>query len=270
LKTLFEIEWLGGAAERHYRRVRPEMAALPWGSLDVRGLEPRVVDAARFRWTQLALSEYRAALAFARVGTLLLEARAPLDLIGMASDFIADEVTHVELASRIAAEFGGGASLLVDTTNLLPPLPEVDALGRADSEVLRVSCIHEILSGAVALDVMRGVEHPLLREAAAIVARDEAHHSRLGTLYFEWAEDHLDDRARARLGDEALRELESLAPIWRGTTTHALVDERASQTGWLDVDVYRERLARAVREEIVPTLEGIGVHLDPARDRALV
>ena len=51
----------------------------------------------------------------------LVDVRAPLDLLGMTSDFLADECSHVEIASRLAMELGGAAPRMVDfdrfTTN---------------------------------------------------------------------------------------------------------------------------------------------------------
>ena len=32
---LFELELLGGATESRYRRARPEVEAMPWGTLDL-------------------------------------------------------------------------------------------------------------------------------------------------------------------------------------------------------------------------------------------
>src|SRR5215472_9210527 len=97
----FELEWLGGAAEHHFRRARPGIDDLPWGTLDTSQYPPDVVLAARATWTESAYTEYRAVAAFAAVLSALCEAKAPLDVIGMASSFVADEVVHVELCSRL-------------------------------------------------------------------------------------------------------------------------------------------------------------------------
>jgi len=42
----------------------------------------------------------------------LIEARAPLDLIGVASRFPLDEMVHVELCARMAMELGGGTEIV--------------------------------------------------------------------------------------------------------------------------------------------------------------
>ncbi len=35
LGELFELELLGGATERRYRKMRPEVEGMPWGTLDL-------------------------------------------------------------------------------------------------------------------------------------------------------------------------------------------------------------------------------------------
>jgi hypothetical protein len=107
MKEVFEIEWLGGPAEHHFRRARPGADDLPWGTLDVRAFPRALVDSARRAWTEVAINEYRAAVVFTDVVRALAVAKAPLDVIGMASDFLSDECVHVELASRVANELGG-------------------------------------------------------------------------------------------------------------------------------------------------------------------
>ena len=110
MKEPFELEWMGGPAEHHFRKARPGIDDLPWGTLDTSDYPPEVVLAARATWTEAAYTEYRAIAAFSAVLHGLCEAKAPLDLIGMASSFVADEVVHVELASRVAMELGGGVT----------------------------------------------------------------------------------------------------------------------------------------------------------------
>ena len=93
----FELQWMGSAAEHHFRKVRPVIEELPWGTLDPTQFHPGAVTRARVAWTEVAINEYRAAAAFTEVLRALLDAKAPLDLTGMTSDFLADECSHVEL-----------------------------------------------------------------------------------------------------------------------------------------------------------------------------
>ena len=101
----FTLEWLGGPAEFHFRKARPE-GDFDWASLDPARYPPSLVAAAREVWMGIVLAEYAAIAAFADVVGALTQARAPLDLIGMTGDFLADEVRHVELASRVVMQLG--------------------------------------------------------------------------------------------------------------------------------------------------------------------
>ena len=91
----------GGGIERRYRRMRPEVEALPWASFDASVYDDEVRLAARAAWTRAAFQEHRTAAAVSVSLRALVEARAPLDLIGVATRFPLDEVTHVELCARM-------------------------------------------------------------------------------------------------------------------------------------------------------------------------
>jgi len=102
-----KLSWLGGATERHFRKLRPGIEELPWGTLRPEQYPPLLLERARSAWTEAAYNESCTALAFADLQRALLQAQVPIDLIGMASDFVVDEILHIELTSRIAMELGG-------------------------------------------------------------------------------------------------------------------------------------------------------------------
>lgn len=274
----FEIEWLGGVAEKHFRRLRPSTIELPWGTLDPSRYPPLLVERARTMWTQVAVSEYRAAMSFADMLRLLLEVRAPLDLVGMAGDFVADEVSHVEIASRIAMELGGGVALDIDTTAMLSaPSAETGALQRANDRML-LTAIHETFSEAVATGAMRVSRHPLLKSALELISRDEARHTRIGWLYFDWASELNEDGERARLGALALGVVEQLAGLWRvrtsrlehGVTSEGYAIEDVHSLGWMDSESFAVRARDCIRREIVPPLAARGIVVDAGRLSALL
>ena len=109
---LFELELLGGATERRYRKLRPEVEAMPWGTMDLSASRAEDVLAARKAWTGAAYQEHRTGVACAATLRALIEARAPINLVGVASRFPLDEMVHVELCSRMAMECGGGGNPL--------------------------------------------------------------------------------------------------------------------------------------------------------------
>ncbi len=275
MQELFELEWMGGAAEHHFRRARPGIEELPWGTLDTTDYPPEVVDAARATWTESAYTEYRAVAAFAAVLRAMCEAKVPLDILGMASAFVADEVVHVELASRVAAELGGGVARPVDFERLyVAPSPALSPLQRANELVLRVSCVAEAFSGKMAVSALRGTSHPLTRAVYERIIADESLHYRLGGVYFDWADDHLDDAERARLAGVAQETLRGLAaargtPAARAQDPHRGARQRATPEqvaaiGWIPSSTFRGHVAVAVREGIAAPLATHGIVIPEA------
>src|SRR6185503_6387697 len=96
-----------------------EVEGMPWGTLDPRSYPEELVLAARKSWTGAAFQEHRTGAACAETLRCLIEARAPLDLIAVASRFPLDDMVHVELCARMAMELGGGTEILHDPDELI-------------------------------------------------------------------------------------------------------------------------------------------------------
>ena len=172
------------------------------------------VEHARTNWTEVAINEYRAVASFSEVLRALVDVKAPLDLLGMTSDFLADECSHVELASRMAMELGGAVERIVDLDGLTGRPRGLTGMRRANELVLRVSCISEAFSGGTASVSHATTSHPLPRAVYETILRDEAHHRRLGGLYFEWALSRIDEEELHRLGRVLFGSLKALSPFW--------------------------------------------------------
>ena len=139
MRTPFEPQWLGGTSERYFRRIRPDVESLPWGTLNPKDFSKTLLTQAQQGWTQSAFNEYRAAIAFSQLLQALLEINAPVDLTAMCGDFVADEMLHVELTCRVAMELGGGADFRVDYEGQRVDLPKgLSAVQRANELVVRV------------------------------------------------------------------------------------------------------------------------------------
>ena len=106
MKVPFEVEWMGGAAEYHFRKARPGTDDLPWGTLDPAKYSPAAVEYARGAWTEVAINEYRAVASFTEVLRALVDVKAPLDLLGMTSDFWPTSVRTWSLRVAMAMELG--------------------------------------------------------------------------------------------------------------------------------------------------------------------
>jgi hypothetical protein len=264
MKEPFVLEWLGGPAEHHFRRARPS-ADLDWASLDASQYPPELVARAREVWMGIVVSEYSAIAAFAEVVSTLTAARAPLDLIGMTSDFLADEVQHVELASRVVMQLGGAPERNVDATRLAPRTShELTPLQRANEMAVRVGCVAEVFAGGTAAPIMRETVHPLVRGVYERILRDEARHQRFGSLYFEWAADRLDRAECERLARVAVSALNLYAPFWRDARAAGNQLEKfgaydVHELGWFEPARYVTLAESVVRKDIIRPLAELGI-----------
>lgn len=273
MKEPFDLEWFGGVAEHHFRKVRPYVDELPWGTLDVSRYPADLVDKSRISWTEAAFNEYCTARAFADLLGAMLEAKAPIDLIGMASDFVADEILHVELTSRIAMELGGGAPYVIDFEDLhRRPDPALSPLQRANELVVHVCCVAEAFSLPMLASAFGSATHPLTKQVLERIVKDEAPHGRLGFLYLEWLDDRLDDAERVRLARVTVETIAALAPLWQrlqsrvedGITTEGYRLEHIRELGWTESSLYKERARKAIRDDVLVPLAKFGIVPDEA------
>lgn len=279
MKEPFELEWMGGPAEHYFHKVRTGVDELPWGTFDTKDHSPSILDAARGLWTDLSISEYRAVASFTEVVRALVEAKAPLDLIGMAGNFVADEVLHVELASRMAMELGGGVLREIDLTRFaMRRDTRLTPFQQANELVLKVCCVSEAYANGTVQGTYKACAHPLVKSVYARIMRDEVHHHRLGALYFQWAEERLDAAERARLSTVLGQALESLSVVWRrrpskvtdGVTEEGWKVAQIRQLGWLESETMIPLAKEVVAREILAPMAELGVTIDePTRARLL-
>ncbi len=271
MRLPFELDWLGGPSERAFRSLRPGIEDFPWGTLDPSRYPPSLLARAQVSWTEAAWNEYCTAAAFTDLLRALLEARAPIDLTGMASDFVVDEMLHVELTSRVAMELGGGAPYRVDFERLtLPATPGLNAFERANEQVVRTCCVAEAFSVPMLATCMKSAAHPLTRAVLEQIVKDEAPHGRFGLHYLEWAGNFMTPKERERLAEVALGMLRHYAPFWtmlasrteQGRTTEGYSIEHVHELGWAEALTYARTARQTVRDDIVVPLASFGIVLD--------
>ena len=257
----FELFMLGGATERRYRRMRPEVERLPWGTLDPSRYAPELVVAARQSWTLAAYQEHRTGAACAESVQALITARAPVDLIAVATRFPLDEMAHVELCARLAFELGGGTHVEHEPAHLIPsPDADLPALLRAADCVVRYFCVGEALSIPLLHGTWRAAKHPLVRGVLGRIVRDEAAHGMFGWTFLDWAEDELDASDRAHLAKVAGATIDALVSSWdtiRGRPEASVEDVNA--LGWMDTDAYMSLARRSLRDKVLAPLRARGI-----------
>jgi len=272
MADLYELDWLGGASERYFRRIRPQVLDLPWGTLDPSRYPPLLVDRARVSWTEASYNEYCTAVAFTEMLNALLAAQAPIDLIAMASDFLADEMLHTELTARVAMELGGGAPYRVHFDQLTAGVSKkLSALQRANELVVRICCVGEAFSLPMLAGCQRSASHPLTSQILQVIVEDEAPHGRFGWLYLDWIAEELDEAERTRLATKALATIRQFEPYWKrlrstvvdGRTTEGFELAHVRELGWMEAQDYAVAAQEAVLDKIVRPLARYGIELDP-------
>jgi hypothetical protein len=256
---LFELEMLGGPTEGRYRRLRPEVEALPWGSIDPTRHDPVDVEDARAHWTLAAFQEQRTAAACAETLRALLACRAPVDLVAVASRFPLDEVVHVEMCARVAEELGGGTPIKYDPRRLAPaPDRDDPPILQAAEMIVTAFCVGEAFSVPVLRGTWHAARHPLMKGVLGIIVKDEAAHGMFGWTFLDWAgeqlapyRDHLARLARLAI-DEFTANHEEIAKIHDRDVGRDL--------GWMEPTPYLELGRRAMRERVISPLQQRGIH----------
>ncbi|MEZ4318314.1 MAG: hypothetical protein R3F61_12460 [Myxococcota bacterium] len=218
----FELEWMGGTAERLFHEHRGDrLDEIPWSAIQARGLSDAERDRLRTTWTRSAHQEWCAAGAFTALLGALLEARAPVDLIGMAGRFVADEMVHVELSARMANAYGGGVPLESPPEAVHPHVdPASDPLQRACELAVRVSCVGESFSLPLIASELAKASDPASRAVLGRIAADEAPHAKVGWIVLDWALPRVTDAERERLGSVADDAVRALLPAVREAPGH--------------------------------------------------
>lgn len=265
---IFELELLGGPVEKRFRAARPEVDAMPWGTLDPTAYPAHLVNAARTAWTRAAFQEYRTGTACALTVKALMECRAPLDLIAMATRFPLDELVHVELCSRLAMELGGGIPIVHDPERLiLDPLEGVDPVLRCADLVVRFFCVGEALSIPMLRGTWHAAQHPLPKAVLGRIVRDEAAHGAFGWLFLDWALPLLEADDLPRLAEAADATVERVKDNWRH-----LADQPSDPTsavhalGWMKTDAYLELANRSLERNVLAPLRRRGIPITSRAD----
>jgi hypothetical protein len=258
---LFELELLGGNAERRFRKMRPEVEAMPWGTLDLSGASEEDLRTARLAWTSAAYQEHRTGDACMLTLRALLQARAPLDLIAVFSRFPLDEMVHVELCARMATELGGGTEIVHDPKAMvLEPDPSATALMRAAECVVRFFCVGEAISIPLLRATWHVAAHPLPRAVLGRIVKDEAAHGVYGFTFLDWVLPKLKGADRETLGRAADRAIRFLYEQWRFTRNNRRRPRHAGDVlGWMRTDDYLALAERSMQREVIDRLEKRGI-----------
>ncbi len=262
LGELFELELFGEGVERRYRKLRPEVEAMPWGTIDASAIPEAERIAGRMAWTGAAYQEHRTGVACCATLRALMEARAPLDLIALATRFPLDEMVHVELAARMAMELGGGTEIRHDPDRMiLDASASLRPLVRAGDMVVRFFCVGEALSIPLLRGTWHAVSHPLAKAVLGRIVKDEAAHGTFGFTFLDWAMPHYSVEDRAHLGRAADLAIQFIARQWQDLARRRTpgTDVAGAALAWMKTDDYLSLARRSLATKVIAPLVQRGI-----------
>jgi len=264
--TLFELEMFGGPIEQRFRRMRPEVEAMPWGTLDLSAASPEQLVLARQAWTSAAYQEFRTGAACATTLQALIQVQAPIDLIAQACRFPLDEMVHVELCARMAMEFGGGTEIRFDPDHMIIDVdPARSPLERAADVVVRFFCVGETLSIPLLRATWKAAEQALPRAVLGRIVKDEAAHGVFGFWFLDWAAPQLSARNRAYLAERANHAIDDVGALWRriaaGTPRKKVPGDALA---WMETGAYLELAQRSLNDLVIAPLRERGIAVKDA------
>ncbi|HEY3237466.1 MAG TPA: ferritin-like domain-containing protein [Polyangiaceae bacterium] len=260
---LFELELFGGQVEQRYRKLRPEVETMPWGTFETSSIAERTLVLARKHWTGASFQEHRTAIACAATLRALLECRAPIDLIAMAARFPLDELVHVELCAGMAMELGGGTEIVHDPSFLIVDAdPALSPLMRAADLVTRCFCVGEALSIPLLRATWHAARHPLPRAVLGRIVKDEAAHGVFGFLFLDWALEQLSPDDQKYLGKMADRAVAGVRQQWEALKARRSADYDTGvgdALGWMDSEEYLVMAAKSLEQNVKRPLRDRGI-----------
>ncbi len=259
---LFELEMFGEGIERRYRAMRPEVERMPWGTLDLRGIDEADLVTARRAWTGAAYQEHRTGVACCATLRALMECRAPVDLVALATRFPLDEMVHVELCARMAMELGGGTEIVHDPDAMvLDASPGLRPIARAAELVTRFFCVGEALSIPLLRGTWKAARHPLPKAVLGAIVRDEAAHGTFGFAFLDWALPRLTPEEVAHVGRHADLGVRTVKRQWEALRRRPprTREVPADALAWMETDAYLGLAERSMVRCVVRPLRARGV-----------
>jgi hypothetical protein len=162
---------------------RSDWSEAPGLSLD--GLSSQLCQRAAQAWAHIGQMEHASVAAFARFALQLLQLAAPAELIERATQAMADETRHAQLAFGVASQYAraplGPSVLDIERSLGGTSLVEVIEL------VVREGCIGETVAALEAREAAEHAADRCLAELLRVIADDELRHAELAWRFVSWA-----------------------------------------------------------------------------------
>ena len=260
----FEVGLFGGAMENQYRKMRPEVMDMPWGTIaaEVHKYPAKVVEKARRIWTMAAFQEYRTGASVTDALQQMIEIRAPIDMLAVATRFPLDEIAHVEMCGRILAEVGGAVRLKHDPKHMTAPKnPDLEPLMQCAETIIRVFGVGEAVSIPILRTSGQKATHPLVAAVLTRIAQDEAMHGQFAWFFLDWCLEAFDADEKQYLANAAREQIDTLLDAWSIFAEPTEEELGEARLGWMDPETYYEIAHKSLDEAVIKPLAKRG--LDP-------
>lgn len=234
-------------------RVAPLTSRQDWrGSFELGALggAPELRGAAALAWARVGQMEHASVAAFARFVLQLLQLGAPPQLVEDATQAMADETRHAQLAFSVACALGtsavGPGSLDIERSLGETSLLDVVRLA------LREGCIGETAAALEAREAALRAESPDLARVLHAIADDESRHAELAFRFLGWALEQSPEPVRAVLE----RELALRAPA-RPVDTESDVELDLEAYGIVSGPLRGELQVTAFRQITLPCVQAL-------------
>lgn len=230
-----------------------EVDAFDWEALASADHDPRERERGRRSFVLRALDEQRSLAAFTELLGELVEAGAPIDVIGSLARVVRDEALHVDLCDRVVKALGGW-----DERAPVPRWVRSDKRlpleRRVLATVLGSLCVGETISVYMIAGVRKGASDPVVQEVLTRLLADESFHSRFGWWWLESMPLTDEDHAFAR--DYVAKLLPSVTRQMAPMTASKPV--APSPFGSLGGDERRAAFETAMTKTILPGFDAAG------------
>jgi hypothetical protein len=196
-----------------------------------------------------ALMEHASIAAFARFSLQLLALGAPSDLVMEAARAMADETRHARLCFGLAERYGL-RSAAPGALDVAGALGDVELLGIVEMVTLE-GCIGESAAALEAAWAAEAALDPVVKDALAGIAEDEARHAALAFRFVAWAAQR-DPRVLPRV-----TALVAAAQAACGGQGERPAGDVLEAHGVLDAATRRAARAAALRDVIPAALAGL-------------
>ncbi|MFO0610956.1 MAG: ferritin-like domain-containing protein [Polyangiaceae bacterium] len=208
----------------------------------------------------LAAGEFMAVDVFAKLAASLTLAGAPIDVVAAAARVQVDEIRHTDLALRMASAMAGEPVSFPVPKGRYEELGGAIDLRKLDAAMTEIPAIGETLACALLAASRDLAKDPTVRALFAALLEDEVHHARLGWYWLSWRAPEWTVSDRQSVADHAGAFIAEIEPMFqRGRDAPKGLEKAARALGVLDTKAQRAAVLRAMEEEIVPGLDGLGL-----------